>query len=86
MCAHGAYCIADDAIVQLGSLVVAVIAYCPILTDAHAAGDRHGVHVGAKEDKFPAIALLLALDHLPYLPDGIGGDPQRHLLRVFKLP
>ena len=66
----GGHRLAHHLVVEAGTLAVAVVIHRPVGGDAQVARGFHRVDVGPKEEKLPAVLLLLALDHLL---DPLGG-------------
>ena len=86
----GGHSPAHYLVVEAGALAVAVVVHRPVGGDAQMARRFHRVDVGAQKEEFPAILLLLALDHL-FDPLGrvaaagvlhaVGGDNKQGVLR-----
>ena len=88
--AHRAHHVADGRVVQSSALLVAVIVSRPLWRDTKALGLCRRVDVGSQEEKFPAVLLLLAEDHIPHpviiisaagVLHAVGGDHKERLFR-----
>ena len=66
---------AHHLVVEAGALAVAVVIHRPVGGDAQMARRFHRVDVGTQKEEFPAILLLLALDHLFDPLGGVAAPP-----------
>ena len=55
--------LADNVVVDRHALCVILKPHSPVGRDAEAGSLLHGIHVGTKEQKFPAVPFFFPLDH-----------------------